>query len=75
MAPTQRNRGAPASLKNSLENESKSSSSSSSKQAKKEEKQSYSFLFILFVGFAVLLAYTIWSSIQTYSNTMVHDMD
>lgn len=73
MAPTQRNRGAPASLKNSLENESKSSSSS--KQAKKEEKQSYSFLFILFVGFAVLLAYTIWSSIQTYSNTMVHDMD
>ena len=75
MAPTQRNRGAPASLKNSLENESKSSSSSS-KQAKKEEKQSsYSFLFILFVGFAVLLAYTIWSSIQTYSNTMVHDMD
>jgi hypothetical protein len=69
MAPTQRSRGAPASLKNSIDTESKSSSS------KKEVKQSYSFLFILFVGFAVLLAYTIWSSIQTYSNTMVHDMD
>ena len=75
MAPTHRNRGAPASLKNSLDNDSKLSSQSSSKQTKKEEKQSYSFLFILFVGFAFLLAYTIWSSIQTYSNTMVHDMD
>ena len=74
MAPTQRSRGAPASLKNSIDTES-SSSSSSPRQSKKEVKQSYSFLFILFVGFAVLLAYTIWSSIQTYSNTMVHDMD
>ena len=71
MAPTQRGaRGASASTKNAIDNDSKST-----KNAKKDEKSPYSFLFILFTGFAVLLAYTIWSSIQTYSNTMVHDMD
>lgn len=40
-----------------------------------EQKNSPSFLMLLVLGFILLIAYTIWSSIETYSNTVVHDMD
>ena len=80
MAPAQRGRAAAAALKNNQDHQadtaSSSNSSGKSKQSKKvEEKKPFSFIFVLFMGFAVLLAYTVWSSIQTYSNTMVNDMD
>ena len=44
-------------------------------QPKNTEESSSSFILILVVGFLLLIAYTIWSSIETYSNSMVADMD
>lgn len=40
-----------------------------------DNESSSSFMTIIVIGFVVLIAYTVWSSIQTYSNMMVSDMD
>lgn len=46
----------------------------STTSTKEEEKRS-SFLFLLIVCFILIIAYTVWSSIQTYSNQLVYDME
>jgi hypothetical protein len=40
-----------------------------------EAQSSSSFLFILLVGFVLMIAFTVWSSIQTYSNNYYSDME
>ena len=42
--------------------------------AVKDEKK-FSFVFILLLFFLFLIGYTLWSSIQTYSNQLVYDME
>jgi hypothetical protein len=69
MAPTQRRTQKETAQKSS----SQSNSGQSSSQEQKESGSS--FLLYLILGFMVLIGYTIWSSIETYSNSMISDMD
>lgn len=73
MAPTQRRPQNSPPKSNKPDAKQDSNQPRSSKEV--AQKSQFSFIFILLVGFVILIGYTIWSSINTYSNTMVHDMD
>lgn len=51
-----------------------SKENASKKTATKSEERS-SFFLILVIGFVLMIAYTVWSSINTYSNQLVYDME
>lgn len=70
MAPSQRRTQKDQSQK--LTSQSNSDHSSSSQE---QPKSGSSFLLYLILGFMILIGYTIWSSIETYSNSMISDMD
>ena len=56
-------------------NKANQNSGPSKKASQKQEQSSSSFLVILFGGFVALLLYTIWTSINTYSNQLQYDME
>jgi cytoskeletal protein RodZ len=71
MAPTQR-RPQTSPKSNKPEPKQETNQTRGKEEAQKSQ---LSFILILLVGFVLLIGYTIWSSINTYSNTMVHDME
>ena len=73
-------RKVPGSTKKSGESSSSdsaanNSSSKSNRQRFNSEESRSSPLFILGVGFVFLIAYTIWTSLQTYGNIQHSDME
>jgi ABC-type Na+ efflux pump permease subunit len=43
--------------------------------SKQPEESKFSFVFVLLIGFLILIAYTVYSSLQTYSNQLIYDME
>ena len=52
-----------------------SQQASGKRKSPEVESSNSSFIFIVIIGFILLIAYTVWSSIQTYSNMMISDME
>ena len=56
-------------------NISESTASNGKDLAAVKDEKKFSFVFILLLFFLFLIGYTLWSSIQTYSNQLVYDME
>jgi hypothetical protein len=61
--------------KDERSSEGGASSSWSGKSKGKDAEKGTSPLLVMGIGFILLIAYTVWSSIQTYGNALHSDME